>query len=95
VNCRRTRHKILFCFVFVFVFETRFLCIVLAILELTLYTRRASNSEICLTAGIKGMHHHCPALPQNLFKLFFFVVVVVLLVRCMFPTLETSWHKDQ
>jgi hypothetical protein len=35
-------------FCFVLFFETRFLCISLAILELTLYTRLASNSEIRL-----------------------------------------------
>jgi hypothetical protein len=29
-------------------FETGFLCVALAFLELTLYTRPASNSEICL-----------------------------------------------
>jgi hypothetical protein len=33
---------------FCFVFETGFLCIVLAVLELTLLTRLASNSEIYL-----------------------------------------------
>jgi hypothetical protein len=32
----------------VVVFETGFLCVALAVLELTLYTRLASNSEICL-----------------------------------------------
>jgi hypothetical protein len=32
-------------------FETGFLCVALTVLELTLYTRLASNSEI----------HHCPA----------------------------------
>ena len=31
-----------------FFFQTGFLCIALAALELTLYTRRASNSEIRL-----------------------------------------------
>jgi hypothetical protein len=37
-----------FClFVFIF-FETGFLCVDLAVLELTLYTSLASNSEICL-----------------------------------------------
>ena len=30
------------------VFETGFLCVALAVLELTLYTRLALNSEICL-----------------------------------------------
>jgi hypothetical protein len=40
---------VLFCFVlFCFVFETGFLCIALAVLELTLYTRLASNPEIRL-----------------------------------------------
>ena len=32
-----------------FFFETGFLCVALAVLELTLYTRLASNSEIRLT----------------------------------------------
>jgi hypothetical protein len=35
----------LFCFVFCFL-ETGFLCVALAVLELTLKTRLASNSEI-------------------------------------------------
>ena len=35
-----------FVFLFFFFFETGFLCIVLAVLELTLQTRLASNSEI-------------------------------------------------
>jgi hypothetical protein len=51
-------------FVFWF-FETGFLCVALAVLELTLWTRLASNSEIaylCLpSAGIKGVRHHHPA----------------------------------
>jgi hypothetical protein len=38
---------LLFCLFFVF-FETGFLCVALAVLKLTLYTRLASNSEICL-----------------------------------------------
>ena len=38
---------VLFCFV-LFFFETWFFCIALAVLELTLYTRLALNSEICL-----------------------------------------------
>jgi hypothetical protein len=33
---------------FFFFLETEFLCVALAFLELTLYTRLASNSEICL-----------------------------------------------
>ena len=49
-----------------FFFETGFLCIALSVLELTLYTRLASNSEICLpllsqVLGIKGVCHHRPA----------------------------------
>jgi hypothetical protein len=53
---------VLFCFL-----ETGFFCIALAVLELTLYSRVALNSEIhlplpCLpSAGIKGVYHHCPA----------------------------------
>jgi hypothetical protein len=46
-------------FFFFLCFETGFLWIALAVLELTLYTRLASNSEIRLSAGnIKGVHHH-------------------------------------
>ncbi|CAO2610707.1 hypothetical protein LEMLEM_LOCUS14770, partial [Lemmus lemmus] len=42
---------------------TKFLCVALAVLELTLYTWLASNSQgsTCFylpSAGIKGMHHH-------------------------------------
>jgi hypothetical protein len=37
-----------FFFLFFFFFETGFLCIALAVLELTLKTRLALNSEICL-----------------------------------------------
>ena len=53
---------VFFCFVFLFFccfFETGFLYIALAVLELTLRTRLALNSEICLpSAGIKGVRHH-------------------------------------
>jgi hypothetical protein len=35
-------------FIFLFVFETGFLCVALAVLELTLWTRLAWNSEIHL-----------------------------------------------
>jgi hypothetical protein len=52
--------RLFFCF-----FETGFLCIILAVLELTLQTRLALDSEIHLPlplpAGIKGVCHHCPA----------------------------------
>jgi hypothetical protein len=37
-----------FYFLFFYFFETAFLFVALAVLELTLYTRLASNSEICL-----------------------------------------------
>jgi hypothetical protein len=54
-----------FFFFFFWFFETGFLCVALAVLELTLWTRLASNSEIaylCLpSAGIKGVRHHHPA----------------------------------
>jgi hypothetical protein len=57
-------NSILFIFYFC-CFETGFLCVALSVLELTLYNRLASNSEICLPlppkAGIKGVHHHCLA----------------------------------
>jgi hypothetical protein len=57
-----------FLFLCLFVFETAFLCIALAVLELTLYTRLASNSEIRLpSAGIKGVHHHRPAQAERFF----------------------------
>ena len=42
-------------------FETEFLCVVLADLELTLWTRLASNSGPSASAscaGMKGVHHH-------------------------------------
>jgi hypothetical protein len=41
--------------------ETGFLCVSLAVLELTVYTRLVLNSEICLplppSVGIKGVCH--------------------------------------
>ena len=44
------------------VFKTGFLCVALAVLELTLKTRLALNSEIRQllppSAGIKGVRHH-------------------------------------
>jgi hypothetical protein len=44
---------------FFFFFETGFLCIVLAVLELT-----QKSACLCLpSAGIKGVRHHCPASP--------------------------------
>jgi hypothetical protein len=51
--------------------ETGFLCGALAVLELTLQTRLASNSQrftcLCLSsAGIKGVCHHHLAYPQVL-----------------------------
>ena len=55
---------VLFCFVlFRFVFEAGFYYVALAVLELSLQTRLASNLQgfacRCLpSAGIKGMHHH-------------------------------------
>jgi hypothetical protein len=39
---------VLVCFVLFWFFETGFLCVALAVLELTLWTRLASNSEIHL-----------------------------------------------
>lgn len=35
-------------FFFLWLFETQFLCVILAVLKLTLYTRLAQDSEICL-----------------------------------------------
>ena len=61
---------VLFCFVFVLFFESGFLCVALAVLELTLKTRLASNSDIhllCLpSAGIKGVCHYLQALRKDL-----------------------------
>ena len=47
-------------------FETRFLCVVLTILELALWTKLVSNSQrstyLCLpSARIKGIYHYCLA----------------------------------
>jgi hypothetical protein len=42
-----------------FVFETGFLCVALGVLELTLQTRLALNSEIHLP--LPPNRHHCPA----------------------------------
>lgn len=43
-------------------FETRFLCVILLILELTLYTRLSWNSEVCQvllpSARIKDVLHY-------------------------------------
>jgi hypothetical protein len=50
---------------FFFVFETGFLCVVLAVLELTLYTRLASNSEIRLPLPPKCWdYRRAPPLPS-------------------------------
>jgi hypothetical protein len=47
-------------------FETGFLYVALAVLELALQPRWASSLQIhllsLLSAGIKGMHHHHPAI---------------------------------
>jgi hypothetical protein len=61
----KATYILFFCFVlFCFVFETGFLCVALAVLELTLETRLALNQKsacLCLSsAGIKGECHHCP-----------------------------------
>jgi len=58
--------SVLFCF-----FESRILCIALAVLELTLYTRLTSNSQTstCLwlpCVGIKGVCHHHQAISKHL-----------------------------
>jgi hypothetical protein len=46
-------------FLFFLFFEIGFLCVALAVLELTLWTRLASNMQkfdwLCFSAGIKGM----------------------------------------
>ena len=49
-------------YLFIYLFEIRFLWLALAVWELTLSTRLASNSEIELLlppVGIKAMLHHC------------------------------------
>ena len=56
-------------------FETGFLCISMAFLELALLNRLALNSQksfcLCLqSAGIKGVCHHCLA-GDNVFFVFF------------------------
>jgi hypothetical protein len=47
------------------IFETRFLCVALAVLELIMETRLAFNSKIHLPLpleyGNKGVNHHHPA----------------------------------
>jgi hypothetical protein len=48
---------------FIHSLKTGSLCVALAVLELTLKTRLASNSEIHLIAGTKGVNHH----PMTLF----------------------------
>ena len=63
---------VFFFFVFVFFFfETGFLCIALAVLELTLLTRLASNSEIRLPLPPKCWDQRrvppCPALIKHFF----------------------------
>jgi hypothetical protein len=49
---------------FFFFFETGFLCVVLAVLELTLQTRLASNSEIHLLLPPECVHHHAWLSPR-------------------------------
>ena len=60
--------------VLTFFLETGFLCVALAVLELTLYTRLAWNSEIRPplppSAGIKGVRHDTQIVPS-----FFYVCV--------------------
>lgn len=53
-----SRPRELFSFFFKIVFETGFLCVALAILELALYSRLTSNSQ-----KVKGVSHNCPAVP--------------------------------
>ena len=65
------------CFGFVF-FETGFLCVALAVLELTLKTRLASNSDLPDSAEIKGVSHRRPA-----FGVLFYSSVAFLFV-CLF-----------
>ena len=52
-----------FFFFFYLPFQTGFLCISLAVLELTLQTRLSSNSEVCLPlppeCWITVVYHHC------------------------------------
>ena len=66
--------------------ETGILCIALAILELTLKTRLASNSEIHLpltpSSGIQGVHHYCLAY-LNFYKCHFFLCLFVSRIGCI------------
>ena len=65
---------VLFCFVLFF--ETGFLCIALAVLELTLQTRLASNSEICLP-----LPPECTTTPDHVLffkkKIYLFIMFTV------------------
>jgi hypothetical protein len=51
-------------FFFIFFFETGFLCVVLAVLELTLDQTDLELRDLPASASqvkVKGVHHHCPA----------------------------------
>jgi hypothetical protein len=53
---------VVFCFL-----ETRFLCIALAVLELTCWPRTQKSACLCLSsAGIKGVRHHARLLELEL-----------------------------
>jgi hypothetical protein len=59
--CTFVRHLFFCLFVFVFVFETGFLCVALAVLELCRpgWPRTRKSACLCLpSAGIKGVCHH-------------------------------------
>lgn len=67
-----------FIFLFLFLFETGFLCITLAVLELTLYRSswlRTHWDPLTSISSIKGMHYHY--LGKNLILIFNYVCVHV------------------
>ena len=53
--------------IFVLFFQAGFLCVVLAVLELYRpgWPQTLGSTCLCLpSAGVKGMHHHCPVTPS-------------------------------
>ena len=95
-NTNKTQEKVMctllfFCFVLFVFFKTGFLCVALAVLELTLQTRLSSNSEIHLPLPSKcwGMHHHCPAGPCFFFCFFFLRFIYLLYVNTLQQSSDT------
>ena len=65
-------------------FKTEFLCIALTVLELTLYIRLASNSEICLLLPPKCWDYYCLAY-------FVFVKIYIAVTRLSGPLCNLSY----